>query len=134
MEQPFFKRRKILKQTSALDLHPVRLMESKKRDGENLDILLPRFKSKLASRLLQPRWKSEFIRIKMDAFGSAVWERIDGNLSTAEICDKLKELFPDKLSSPDDTEERVSKFLSLLYQQRFISFTEVQKDLGKGNT
>jgi len=130
MEQSFFKRRKILKQTSALDLHPIRLMQSEQRDEDTLNILLPRFKNSLASKLLQPRWKEEFIKIKLDAFGSAVWGLIDSSLSTGEICDKLREQFPEKLTLPEETGERVSKFLSLLYQQRFISFREVQKDPG----
>ncbi|MCX6241305.1 MAG: PqqD family peptide modification chaperone [Bacteroidetes bacterium] len=128
MEKSFFKRRKILKQTNSLDLHPIRLMESEKRDTDNLNILLPRFKNKLAFKLLQPSWKGEFIRIKLDNFGSAVWELIDGHLTTADICDMLKERFPEKQGLLEETEERVSKFLSLLYQQRFISFTELQNN------
>jgi len=129
MEVSFFKRRKILKQINALDLHPVQLMECEKRDEDTLNILLPRFKSRVASKLLQPSWKGESIRIKLDSFGSAVWSFIDGKRSTGEICLQLKEIFPEKLIPVEETEERVSKFLSLLFQQRFISFSELQKDL-----
>ncbi len=128
MEVSFFKRRKILKQTNSLDLHPIRLMESEKRDEDTLNILLPRFQNRVASKLLQPGWKDEFIRIKLDSFGSAVWGFIDERRSTADICAQLKEVFPEKLTPIEETEERVSKFLSLLYQQRFISFLELQKD------
>ena len=129
MEQPFFKRRKILKQTNALDLHPMRLMESEARDADTLNLLLPRFKNNLANKLFRPNWKDENIRIKLDAFGSAVWGLIDGKLSTGDICSRLKELFPEKLTPSAETEERVSTFLSMLYQQRFISFCELQKDV-----
>jgi len=133
MEVSFFKRRKILKKANTLDLHPIRLMESEKRDEDTLSILLPRFKNSLANKLFQPRWKQEFIRIKLDAFGSAVWEQLDGEQSTGGICSKLKETFPEKLIPLEETEERVSKFLSLLYQQRFISFKELQKDQNTGD-
>ncbi|MCX6286435.1 MAG: PqqD family protein [Bacteroidetes bacterium] len=128
MELSFFKRRKILKQTNTLDLHPICLMGSAKRDEDCINILFPRFKNSLANKLFQPRWKDEFIKIKLDAFGSAVWRLIDGILSTGEICEKLKEQFPEKLTPLEETEERVSQFLSLLYQQRFISFREILKD------
>ena len=50
--------------------------------------------------------------------------------STGEICNNLKQTFPDKLQPIEETEERVGKFLSMLYQQRFISFREIQKDPG----
>ena len=133
MEVSFFKRRKILKQANTLDLHPIRLMDYEKREENTLNILLPRFKNSLANKLFQPRWKEEFIKIKLDAFGSAIWEQLDGNQSTGEICGKIKETFPEKLQPIEETEERVSKFLSLLYQQRFISFSELQKEPGNVN-
>ena len=133
MEVSFFKRRKILKQANTLDLHPMRLMDYEKRDEDTLNILLPRFKNSLANKLFQPRWKEEFIKIKLDAFGSAIWEQLDGNQSTGEICGKIKETFPEKLQPIEETEERVSKFLSQLYQQRFISFSELQKEPGNVN-
>ncbi len=128
MEVSFFKRRKILKQANTLDLHPIKLLGSEKRDEETLNILLPRFKNSLANKLFQPKWKEEFIKIKLDAFGSTVWEQLDGNQSTGEICNKLRDTFPEKLQPLEETEDRVSTFLSMLYQQRFISFREIQKD------
>ncbi|MEI7489805.1 MAG: PqqD family protein [Bacteroidota bacterium] len=128
MEVSFFKRRKILKQANTLDLHPIKLLGSEKREEDTLNILLPRFKNNLANKLFQPKWKEEFIKIKLDAFGSAVWEQLDGNRNTGEICNKLRDTFPEKLQPPEETEDRVSTFLSMLYQQRFISFREIQKD------
>ena len=128
MEVSFFKRRKILRQANSLDLHPVRLMKSEKRDADNISILLPRFKNRWSKKLLQPNWKGEAIRIKLDTFGSAVWEKIDSQLTAGEICMTLKAQFPEKLGPSEETEERVSKFLSLLYQQRFITFREILKD------
>jgi hypothetical protein len=131
MEQNFFKRRKILRSTNTLDLHPERLLESEPRDNDCLNLLFPRFRNKIASKLLQPKWKEQFIRIKLDDFGSAVWRLMDGNQSAGDICEKLKELFPEKVTTADEIEERVGKFLSLLYQQRFITFRELVKDQGK---
>lgn len=128
MEVSFLKRRKILRQTNSLDLRPVRLMKSEKRDEDCVNILLPRFKNRWSKKLLQPNWKDEAIRIKLDIFGSAVWELIDSSRTTGGISNRLKEIFPEKLGVTEETEERVSKFLSLLYQQRFITFREILKD------
>jgi len=128
-EVSFFQRRKILKQANSLDLHPIQLLESEKRDENTVNILLPRFKNKTALKLFRPHWKPEFIRIKLDEFGSSVWSMIDGARSASEICSHLKEKFPEKLNPIEETEERVSKFLSMLFQQRFISFREILKDL-----
>jgi hypothetical protein len=128
MEQNFFSRRKILRRTNTLDLHPEKLLGSEPRDNGCLNLLLPRFKNKLSSKLLQPAWKDKFIRIKLDAFGSAVWNLMDGNANAGDICEKLTERFPEKLTGKDEIEERVGKFLSLLYQQRFITFRELGKE------
>ena len=129
MEVSFFRRRKILKQANSLDLHPVKLIDSETRDENTLNLLLPRFRNKTALKLFRPHWKPEFIRIKLDEFGSAVWAMIDGERSASDICMQLKETFPEKLNPIEETEERVSKFLFILYQQRFISFREIQKDM-----
>ncbi|MEI8005324.1 MAG: PqqD family protein [Bacteroidota bacterium] len=130
MEVSFFRRRNILKQANSLDLHPVKLIDSEARDENTLNLLLPRFRNKTALKLFRPHWKPEFIRIKLDEFGSAVWAMIDGNRCTSDICVQLKETFPEKLNPIEETEERVSKFLFILYQQRFISFREIQKNPG----
>lgn len=124
-EVSFLKRRKILRKLSALDLHPLKLMESEPREQECVNILLPRFRNSTLSKLFQPSWKEKFIRIKLDPFGSAVWNLIDGRLSAGEIGERLTEMFPGRFDANEDTQERVSRFLSLLYQQRFISFSEI---------
>ena len=128
MEKSFFARRKILRSTNTLDLHPEPLLGSEPGDNGCLSLLLPRFRNKLSTRVFQPAWKEHFIRIKLDEFGSAVWSMMDGNASAGEICEQLNERFPEKMTAKDEVEERVSKFLSLLYQQRFITFRELGKD------
>jgi hypothetical protein len=124
-EVSFFRRRKVLKEVNSLDLHPVRMIGSEKREEENINLLLPRFNNRLASKIFQPHWKEKFIKIKLDAFGSAVWELCDGIKDVNEICNNLQEQFPGKFGNLDETHERVGKFMSVLYQQKFISFKEL---------
>ena len=65
-EVSFFRRRKVLKEVNSLDLHPVRMIGSEKREEENINLLLPRFNNRLASKIFQPHWKEKFIKIKLD--------------------------------------------------------------------
>jgi hypothetical protein len=122
-----FQRRKILKKANYLDLTPVRIFEHELREENKVNILLPRFRNEIARRMLKPPKKSNYIPIKLDEVGSAIWLMIDGQIRVIEICEKMKALFPDKMQPPEETEKRVTQFLSLLYQQRYISFREIMK-------
>ncbi len=128
IEVNFLKRRRILKHISALDLIPIRLMEHETREEGKLNILLPRFKRTWLASFLAPLNKEELIRIKLDQFGSATWLLIDGKKSVQEICNELEKEFPEKLNPPTETADRANKFMSVLYQQRFISFQQLQKE------
>ncbi len=122
----FFKRRKIFKQANFLDLRPVRVLGHELRDDGGITLLMPRFKNRINSALFQPPSKGKTIFIKLDRFGGHTWLLIDGNLTVTEICSILKAQFPEELIPIEETEERVTKFLSLLYQQRYITFREIQ--------
>ncbi len=122
----FFKRRKILKKSNFLDLHPVRALSHQLREDGKVTLLMPRFKNKINATLFQPPSKDRYIYINLDRFGSLAWLHIDGEKTVSEISKQLMDQFPDALSSPDETDERVTKFLSLLYQQRYVTFREIQ--------
>jgi len=122
-----FQRRKILKKANYLDLTPVRIFDHEMRDDGKVNILLPRFKNKIALRMLKPPKKTNVIPIKLDEMGSAIWLMIDGKLRVLEISEKMQTLYPDKMQPPEETETRITQFLSLLYQQRYISFKEIME-------
>ena len=121
----FFHRRKILKSVNYLDLTPVRLMEHQLTEEGKIDILLPRFKSRFWSEVYRNSKKGEFIYIHLDEIGSAIWLLIDGHKKVTEICTLLNEMKSDKLQPAEETEKRVTQFLSMLYQERYISFQEI---------
>ncbi len=121
----FFQRRKILKKANYLDLTPLRQMDFEIREDKKVDILMPRFKHPVLKRALQPHWKQEFIRIHLDEIGSAIWLQIDGTIQVNEICSQLEATKKEKLNPPAETVKRVTQFLSLLYQQRYITFREI---------
>ena len=99
------------------------------REDGGVTLLMPRFKNRINSALFQPSSKDRFIFIKLDRFGGHTWLLIDGNSTVAEICSKLKKQFPEELVPVGETEERVTKFLSLLYQQRYITFREISSEI-----
>ena len=124
----FFERRKILKKANYLDLTPLRQMEFETREDGKVDILLPRFRHPILKRTLQPHWKQEFIRIHLDEMGSVIWLQVDGVINVNELCRHIQAAHPEKLNPPEETEKRVTQFLSLLYQQRYITFREITKE------
>jgi len=122
----FLKRRRILKKTNFLDLTPLRILEHESREGDMINLLMPRFKNKYWSRMFQPRSKDEFIKIKLDLSGSITWLMIDGNTTVASICKILEEKHPGQFNQAEEIEKRVTKFFSMLYQQRYVTFREIQ--------
>jgi hypothetical protein len=130
----FFQRRKILKKANYLDLKPLRQMEFETREDGKVDILLPRFSHPIWKRALQPHWKQEFIRIHLDEMGSAIWLQVDGIINVNELCSHVQAAYPEKLYPPGETEKRVTQFLSLLYQQRYITFREITKEKKQDRT
>jgi len=122
----FLKRRKILKQSNFLDLRPVRILLHESREDGLINLMMPRFKNKYWSRMFQPRSRSEFIIIKLDQSGSRTWMLIDGEISVLRICEKLMEQYPDDFTQTEETGKRVTKFLSMLYEQRYITFREIE--------
>jgi len=76
--------------------------------------------------MFQPKSKGEFIKIKLDQSGSLTWLLIDGDTSVIKICEKLKERYSHCFNQTEETEERVTKFLSMLYEQRYITFREIE--------
>ena len=122
----FFQRRKFFKKANFLDLRPVRVLEHETREDGGISLLMPRFKNRVNSALFQPNSKDKFIFIKLDRFGGHTWLLIDGQATVSQICSKLKEQFPEELQPVEETEVRVTNFLSLLYQERYITFREIQ--------
>ncbi|MCX6305978.1 MAG: PqqD family protein [Bacteroidetes bacterium] len=122
----FFQRRRIFKKANFLDLRPMRVLGHEVRDDGGITLLMPRFKNRINSALFQPNSKEKFIFIRLDRFGGHTWLMIDGHDTVAGICERLKEQFLEELQPVEETETRVTQFLSMLYQQRYITFREIQ--------
>ena len=119
----FFQRRKVLKNTSAFDLTPVRLVDHEIDEQKLVTVLIPKFTNQFTVKYLQPKLKFPFTKLKLDELGSAVWIAIDGRKKVGAIASELVITFSDKIKP---VEERLPKFLTQLYEQRLISFEELK--------
>lgn len=84
-------------------------------------LLVPRFKKKWLYTLFVPKRKGKEYRVKLDELGSKVWLAIDGEKNVETICQLVCLNLPEK---PDNFEQRVTGFLTLLFDRDFISFKE----------
>jgi hypothetical protein len=120
----YFQRRKILKSISTTDLIPIRVHGHEIVD-EKVVILAPKFKSKWM-HILFPRTTQLFYRIKLDVLGSVTWESISGDRTVAEISICVQKILNNKSQSFDEADSRVAKFMTLLYDWKYITFRQIQ--------
>jgi hypothetical protein len=119
----FFERRKVFKNTNALDLVPVRKVEHQIEEAGNVTIIIPKFRNdKFAKFALGNRKRHIFIHL--DEIGTFTWLAIDGLSNIRAISEKLKEHFGESLL---ESEQRVNKFMSRLYQERYITFRQLEE-------
>lgn len=119
----FFARRKILKKTNAFDLVPVRRCEHKLEEDGNVTVMVPKFKNPKVARFMLAR-KSNFISMHLDAQGSYVWLQIDGMKNILQISEAAQDYFGDTF---EQAGVRVNKFMSRLYEERYITFRQLEE-------
>lgn len=119
----FFQRRAKLKNANYLEVTPVRVLKEEVDENNFVTILIPKVTNRYAKKYFEPMLKSPLIKLKLDEIGSASWLAIDGKKKVAEIAAELVQKFGDKI---DPVEERLTKYLTTLYEQRFITFQEIK--------
>ncbi|MBI1938760.1 MAG: PqqD family protein [Ignavibacteriales bacterium] len=124
MPLSFTERRKILKKANYLELHPVRLHNEEIDNDSLVTVLIPKFKNPFLVKYLVPKMKSPDIKLKLDELGSAAWILMDGKRNVAAVASLLTEKFGEKIQPVN---ERLTKFLTGLYEQRLITFQEINK-------
>jgi hypothetical protein len=118
----FFARRKVLKTTSFPDLIPVRIQKYRIEEDGLVTLVIPKFANEKFARWFIPARKPTDITIKLEKFGSAAWLAMDGKRNMQEIFDILASQFGDEIQPVN---ERMSKYLSLLYSQKHVSFAQL---------
>lgn len=121
----FFKRRKFLKSANTLDLHPIKIYSEEIDSDGFVKVLVPKIKNEKLRFFFSKFINNMFIKVKLDKYGSEVWKRIDGNKDVSLI---IKEICNDLSTELLEAEDRIIKFIFILYQQGFISFKEIKKN------
>jgi len=118
----FFARRKVLKSTNFQDLIPIQLQKYRIEEDGLVSLVIPKFANEKFARWFIPSRKPTDITIKLEKFGSAAWLFMDGKRNMQEISDMLVEQFGNEIQPVN---ERMSKYLSLLYNQKHVSFAQL---------
>ena len=104
-----------------LDLTPEKLVDSEKRTDGLIDLVVPKFKNRLARRIFEKRMKKPTWKVELDNIGSFVWEQIDGNRNVMDIGARMKNKFGD---SVEPVYDRLNQFLFVMRSHEFICFRE----------
>jgi hypothetical protein len=118
----FFQRRKLLKRANYLELTPVRVAQHETAPDGEVIIVVPKFKREFWREFVLSRKRLPNYRIRLDELGAATWLEVDGIKKVGEICSVLSVKLGEKIHP---AEERVTKYLTILYDQRYISFREL---------
>ena len=124
MPLTFKERKKILQTTNTLDLTPVKLYSEKINDEDLVTVIVPKFKNEFAKKFISPKLKSADFKLNLEKFGSEVWKNMDGKTKVGELVKILSEKFGDEIQPAVD---RVSKYVFQLYEQKLISFKEINR-------
>ena len=112
------------KKINYLELTPYRKLSFEETEEGLIDVLVPRFKNEFLKKLLSPRRGTPFIKANLDEIGSVTWKLIDGDSNVTIIAEKLTEHFGEKIHPVYD---RLTAFLTQLYNNGFISFNEFER-------
>mgnify|MGYP006309567715 CR=1 FL=1 len=106
-----------------MDLIPVRIMGHVEKDNTVI-LQVPKFSSKFFHRIF-PRSQQMFYRIKLDKLGSVTWLKMNGDRNVQEIASIIRQ--SDFMNKEEllDLEIRLNKFMSQLYEQRYITFKQL---------
>ena len=121
----FFQRRRFLKKANLLDLTPKRMHEHETDENGKVVLMVKKFRNERIARFMLGNRPAHF-HIRLDDLGSAVWKEIDGENTVAGILERLKLAWTDAPGKINELEERLSKYLSLLYDNRYIYFREME--------
>ncbi len=108
-----------------LELKPRRNIEWEIEEGGSAVLLVPRFRSGLLRAWLLPLLAKPNFRVKLDALGTAFWQRCDGSTPVLKIAEQMS---AQSGSDVDDVLERLGRFLARLEREDFIVMNAQEGD------
>jgi hypothetical protein len=84
---------------------------------QQIFLLIPKYKNLFLRKHVLPRMRRPNRRLRLDEYGSCVWQHIDGDRTVHEIAVVLREKFGDAIEPVFD---RLGLFMSLLHRNQYI--------------
>lgn len=88
------------------------------KEGDLSVITFPRFPNRFIQKYLAPFTKSKLVYIRLDEYGTAVWNMIDGKRTVDEICNRLADYFEHN----ENYKHQISTFISQLRANGFVKY------------
>ena len=105
------------KSINLLELTPAQRFPWEMNDRGNVEVLVPKFRNRLAKKWIQPYLRQPHMRVKLDAKGSFVWKQCDGKTTVAIIAHRMEDEFGDTM---EEAHDRIRTFLLMLEQSDLI--------------
>jgi hypothetical protein len=121
----FRRSHKILKSVNALELIPVASVKHEVTDAKTVNLLIPRFSNKFLLKIFTGSRVGDSFKIILDETGSFVWLNIDGKKEVGGITKEVFEHYKTKNILIENAEERISQFITQLYQEGCITFKQL---------
>jgi hypothetical protein len=104
-------------QQNLLELTPRRNLQWEMRENNLVTLIIPKFKSEFLKKWFVPMLAKPNIKLKLDKYGSFVWNHCDGNTSIEKIGGEMAAQFGEPL---DSMYERIGKFVAKLSRDKFL--------------
>ena len=91
---------------------------------DTVTILVPKFRGKFLGKWLQPKLKRPYFRVKLDAYGTLVWQSCDGQNSVYDIGQKLRKRFTENV---EPLYERLGDFMRQLERNQLIAYNNIKE-------
>ncbi len=111
------------KDVNLLDLVPRRTAEHEIGEAGIVTVLMPRFGNRFLQRWLTPKFRSTYIKIKLDEIGSETWLLCDGARNVGEIATLMREKFGERIEPCHD---RLALFFKQLERARFVDYANFE--------
>lgn len=94
------------------------------RNDEKFTLLVPRFRSGLLKKVLQPRLSSPYIKVKLDEYGTFIWKQIEAGYNVETMLAHLENEYGSKIVL---AEKRTKEFLKALLKRDLISLFTIKE-------
>ena len=101
-----------------LELKPLRIIAWEKTGDGRIMLIYPKFQNRFLQKYLLPLLAKPNFRIRLDDYGSFIWQRCDGQTDVAQIALEVRAEFGEKV---EPVYERISMFLKRMQSEQFIS-------------